>query len=759
MARIITTLLSLVTCAVILSLSTPRNAVVEAQEGSESAQETPKYLRSFSREAWIPAVVQDSAEATHWNAPYAKGHAFASGHTASLTNDGRFDPLWNLRSLDQWPETSLFLYQGDSWLRTSAQQATGQHADNARRAPGNYALTYTHSPLYGFGLQSLSFQQVPGTLGPEGQPGQPSYRTLLNMRSGQPALTHVNLVDAASVNVNQFGNPGGSAGDWLLFRAYPEADERSALWLSRLNTTEQFTASVQAPQRLELGEGFHYFSRPVWISEQSFAVIRAANLSEQRSEFQNAEVVLVTLDAMGNSMQHVLDRGSYPVETSLDAITHDAKLGRLLLIRAGAGSDGKQRSLRVLNLRQMQEVRSDTYDLGPWNALNGVASVSGQGTQAMIAGRTYRINADGSMSMPASDADQAAITLGDQPARGFKSAGSGVALAFTAVEAGARPAFADFAFLRQEGRRSRPGDPYIDILHNRDRPMELVYSGAQLRDQLLPTADLAARNGVIKRVNELGINLRSTVVIYDLDVKDGDKQVKAKAVELYRLTRRGGSLRTEDNIGGSWAIRAWDGQKARIADDVEKTFIDAGADVSEKLQSRLRLRRMLLLSDAASVSDQSLLWLTRDQVALPSELAGETPVSVDCHLFASIETLNGVSQESVFYWFDASKPDLPLVKARLSMALGGEQRQEIDLFFGTWSELKELRAGDVVSSEPGLPVPGVIYGYHPHSRVLRLTMRMEDQLTRASSSAPIRSGYNWARIDADDFGVNYQLDQ
>lgn len=140
---------------------------------------------------------------------------------------------------------------------------------------------------------------------------------------------------------------------------------------------------------------------------------------------------------------------------------------------------------------------------------------------------------------------------------------------------------------------------------------------------------LAYLSKLVRRFDDVG-TIRSSLLVFDLDITSGANDKSGRYIELYGASGRGGKgrLRMEDNLGGSWLVQAIDGNGTKEGDtyyaenDVRnpandgtpmagKPAINAGK-VYDDLVTQLETRKLLMLNGVEkSVGSGGLRYLGR----------------------------------------------------------------------------------------------------------------------------------------------------
>lgn len=248
--------------------------------------------------------------------------------------------------------------------------------------------------------------------------------------------------------------------------------------------------------------------------------------------------------------------------------------------------------------------------------------------------------------------------------------------------------------------------------------------------------------------------LHNTVMTYNYQVlveQEGVKNSSGAMLEIYQSahtnTRQRRSypakIRTEDNLGGSWIVRSFNGERAYLSDDKIATLNPTPGDSLDKLKAQLEARRFLLMlndPEAPGAGYASSIGYGVQRDPLSNEL---------------IKTISFVvrseSGHQARLTFNAESEHHDLVAVFLRFPLGQSTRQ-IMLWLSDYQDLPDL-SGD---NQP-LRVPGSVRGYNPDDGSEVFTAELVDEVRRDTSETPIPSGYNWAPVKDAVFESAYAL--
>jgi|GEM_PF-4330074 len=249
--------------------------------------------------------------------------------------------------------------------------------------------------------------------------------------------------------------------------------------------------------------------------------------------------------------------------------------------------------------------------------------------------------------------------------------------------------------------------------------------------------------------------LQNTVMTYDYKVlveQEGIKNAQGSMLELYQReyenrihrSKFAAMIRTEDNLGGNWVTRAFDGTDARLAFDAKKTFEKSEGDTKDKLQAQLEARKLLLLMQDPEQAGEFHTSTVGYQVLRDPE-SGKTWNTL---VFVTRTAGGHVAR----MWFDADGEHHDLVAVFLRFPLGNDSRQ-IKLLLDEYGELKDLRG-----KNKSLRVPYRVRGFNTDDNTHVFTAKLLGELARPTSSAPIASGYNSPKVSNSVFSESYALD-
>ena len=261
------------------------------------------------------------APAAGWfELPHAKGEFFTLTKPstsrfvlASLGRESVFDPLWNRRDPQSWLANELagatITKNETLWGRQTFERYVDIH--KAKDADWDVA----HSPfIVSNAAYWMRFRRVI-------KGGKRKHFTRVDAVGARAQWLELkNLADSPRPRPGTI--PGGNG---VLFRIFPKGDERSRLELWLLGANKALATFGN--------EKTDFFSRPAWISENQFVVVRATQLVGNNKSAYDGELLLVTLGAGNELAAKVIDKGVYPVETMIDTLLYNTASKTLSVIK------------------------------------------------------------------------------------------------------------------------------------------------------------------------------------------------------------------------------------------------------------------------------------------------------------------------------------------------------------------------------------------------------------------------------------------